>query len=162
MTQTISGKTALTQDRVLKFLDDCRKAYEKGDDSFFTFFATDASFFTISSATRIDSREEFKRSFGPAFSGVTRRSQFMAPEVRLVGDAALITCHDRITIDDQVTNLRATYVVVLRGDQLKIAHMHNSPLPLPASPATGPRDVEDIEVLEERVASAAAQVGTPK
>jgi len=153
----------LTQDTVLKFLDDFRLAYESGEDRFFSFFASDASCFTISSPTRIDSREEFKRSFGPAFAGpVTRRSQFMAPEIRITGDSALVTCHNRITVDDVVTNLRATYLIVLRGGHLKIAHMHNSPLPLPVAPVTGPRDVEEITVLEERVATAAAQVGTPK
>jgi ketosteroid isomerase-like protein len=164
MTATISPKVVeLTQDAVLQFLDDFRLAYESGDEGFFSYFAHDASCFTISSPTRIDSREEFKRSFGPAFaSGVIRRSQFMAPEIRLSGDWALVTCHNRISVDDVVTNLRATYLIVHRGGQLKIAHMHNSPLPLPAAPVAGARDVEEITVLEERVATAAAQVGTPK
>jgi ketosteroid isomerase-like protein len=153
----------LTQDTVLRFLDDFRRAYESGLEVFFSYFAPDASCFTISSPTRIDSKEEFKRSFGTAFAGeVTRRSQFTAPEVRIIGDAALVTCHNRVSVDDVVTNLRATYLIVLRGGQLKIAHMHNSPLPLPAAPVSGPRDVEEITVLEERVATAAAQVGTPK
>jgi ketosteroid isomerase-like protein len=153
----------VTQAQVLQFLDDYRTAYEMGDDAFFSYFTSDASFFTISSPTRIDSREEFKRSFGPAFAnGVTRRSQFMAPEVRLMGDFALVTCHNRISVDDEVTNLRASFVVVLRGGQLKIAHMHNSPIPLPAAPAAPPGDLEEITILEERVATAAAQVGTPK
>lgn len=158
-----SAVSEISQESVLEFLDAYRESYEKGDDRFFSYFTADASFFTISSPTRIDSREEFKRSFGPAFAtGVSRRSQFMAPEVRVLGDCAMVTCHNRISVDDNVTNLRATFLIVLRGDQLKIAHMHNSPLPLPAAPATGPRDVEEITVLEERVATAAAQVGTPK
>ncbi|WP_020672459.1 nuclear transport factor 2 family protein [Amycolatopsis nigrescens] len=164
MTGTLSPRILeVTQEQVLQFLDDFREAYENGDEAFFSYFAHDASCFTISAPTRIDSREEFKRSFGPAFAGnVTRRSQFMAPEVRIAGDTALVTCHNRISVDDEVTNLRATYLIVLHGDELKIAHMHNSPLPLPAAPKSGPRDVEEITVLEERVATAAAQVGTPK
>jgi len=165
MTETLvsTGVLEITQDRVLQFLNDYREAYEKGEDSFFSYFATDASFFTISSPTRIDSREEFKRSFGPAFAnGVTRRSQFMAPEVRVIGDTALVTCHNRISVGDDVTNLRATFLIVRRGEELRIAHMHNSPLPLPATPTHAPRDMEEITLLEERVATAAAQVGTPK
>lgn len=165
MTQVLVSTDAaeITQDEILQFLDDYRKTYEKGDDSFFSYFTHDASFFTISSPTRIDGREEFKRSFGAAFgSEVTRRSQFMAPEVRLVGDAALVTCHNRISVDDQVTNLRATLLIVRRGSELRIAHLHNSPLPLPAAIASKPHDLEEITVLEERVATAAAQVGTPK
>jgi ketosteroid isomerase-like protein len=165
MTELLTRPVAaeVTQDSVLEFLNDYREAYERGDDSFFSFFTHDASFFTLSSATRIDSREEFKRSFGPAFaSGVTRRSQFMAPEVRITGDAALVTCHNRISVDDATTNLRATFLVVRHGSELKIAHMHNSPLPLPVAPVTGIREMEEISILEERVATTTAQVGTPK
>jgi len=153
----------ITQANALEFLDNYRKAYENGDASFFSYFTPDATFFTLSSPTRIDSREEFKRSFGSAFaSGVTRRSQFMAPEVRIMSDMVLVTCHNRISIDDVTTNLRATFVLVLRGGGLKIAHLHNSPLPLPAMPTTAVRDFEEISILEERVATAASQVGTPK
>jgi ketosteroid isomerase-like protein len=153
----------VTQERILEFLDDYREAYERGDSSFFSFFTHDASFFTVSAPTRIDSREEFKRSFGPAFAnGVSRRSQFMAPEVRIMADSALVTCHNRISVENATINLRATFLIVRRGNDLKIAHLHNSPLPLPAAPATGPQDVEEITLLEERVATAASQVGTPK
>jgi hypothetical protein len=165
MTATLgpSRVAEITQDTVLAFLDEFRRAYENGVDSFFSYFASDASCFTVSSPTRIDSREEFRRSFGAAFaSGVSRHSQFTAPEVRINGDSALVTCHNRISVDDVVTNLRATYLIVLRGDNLRIAHMHNSPMPMPAVPTGGPRDVAEITVLEERVATAAAQVGTPK
>ncbi|MFD3504224.1 nuclear transport factor 2 family protein [Streptomyces sp. NPDC058678] len=156
---------ALTEDAVLSFLDAYRDAYEKGEDRFFSYFTDDASFFTVSSPVRIDSREEFKRSFSPAFtSGMTRRSQFMAPEIRILGDYALVTCHNRISVGDQVTNLRATFLVVLRDGALKIAHLHNSAFPLPGVPAAAAsaKDLEEFTVLEERVASAAAQVGTPK
>jgi hypothetical protein len=64
--------------------------------------------------------------------------------------------------DDVTTNLRATFFIVSRAGELKIAHLHNSPLPLPAAPVTGVRELEEISILEERVATTAAQVGTPK
>jgi len=164
MTEMLTrGLAELTQDSVLEVLNSSRDASEGGSAESFSFFTHDASFFTLSSATRIDSREEFKRSFGPAFaSGVTRRSQFMAPEIRVMDDAALVTCHNRISIDGVTTNLRATFFIVRRGDELKIAHMHNSPLPLPVAPVTGIREMEEISILEERVATTTAQVGTPK
>ena len=161
--ETEVPRLEITEDAVLEFLDVYRKSYEAGDASFFSFFTPDATFFTISSPTRIDSREEFKRSFGSAFAaGVTRRSQFMSPEVRVMGDSVLVTCHNRISVDNVTTNLRATFLLVHRGGELRIAHMHNSPLPLPAAPAATAHDFEEISVLEERVAPAAAQVGTPK
>ena len=79
-----------------------------------------------------------------------------------MGDSALVTCHNRISVDDVTVNLRATYLIVMRNGELKIAHIHNSPMPLPATPTAAARDFEEISVLEERVATTAAQVGTPK
>jgi ketosteroid isomerase-like protein len=165
MTQTLASAEAatVTQDKVLQFLDDYRKAYEKGDESYFSYFNTDASLFTVSSPTRIDSREEFKRSFGPALtSGVTRRCQIMAPEIRILGDSALVTCHNRISVDDETISLRVTFVMVLRGHNLRIAHMHASPLPQPTVPGSTVHGIDEIDVLEERVATSASQIGTPK
>jgi ketosteroid isomerase-like protein len=151
----------LTQARVLEFLDEYREAYDRSDDSVFGCYTQDASFFTVSSTTRIDSLEEFKRSLGPS-SVAKRRTQFMAPEIRIHGDSAVVTCHQRTSVDGEVTNLRATLSLVVRAGQVKISHLHTSLLPLPAAPGGKGRHVEEISILEERVATAAAQVGTPK
>ncbi|NUT53720.1 MAG: SnoaL-like domain-containing protein [Saccharothrix sp.] len=160
------GSPELSREMVLSFLEEFRKKYEKGDDDFFDCFTPDATFFTISSPVRIDSREEFKRSFGPAFGArVIRRSQFMAPEIRVLGGVVLVSVYNRVSIDGAITNLRGSYVIEVREGWPKITHLHNSPMPLPSTPAApvgGARDLERISVLEERVASAAAQVGTPK
>lgn len=165
MTQTLASPevATVTQEKVLQFLDDYRTAYEKGDESYFSYFNIDASLFTVSSPTRIDSREEYKRAFGPALtSGVTRRCQFMAPEIRILGDSALVTCHNRISVEDETISLRVTFVMVLRGSNLRIAHMHASPLPQPTVPGSTVHGIDEIDVLEERVATSASQIGTPK
>lgn len=151
----------LTQARVLEFLDEYREAYDRGDESVFGHYTHDASFFTVSSPTRIDSLEEFKRSLGPSGVG-SRRTQFLAPEIRIHGDSALVTCHQRTVVDGEVTNVRATLSLVVRGGHVRVSHLHTSPLPLPTAPVGRARNVEEISILEERVATSAAQVGTPK
>lgn len=152
----------VTHDRILDFLDGYRIAYETGDKSYFSFFASDASFFTISSATRIDSLEEFHRSFGPSLAdGAARRCQFMAPEVRVMGNSAVVTCHNRVSVQGDVINLRATFLLEMRRGNLKIVHMHVSPAPLPPQ-VPGQAGLEEVRLLEERVATAASTVGTPK
>jgi hypothetical protein len=74
---------------------------------------------------------------------------------------AVVTYHNRVTLDNQSTNMRGTLVLVKNKDAIKIAHLHNSPLSS-AGVSSTPRKAEDVTLLEERVATAAAAVGTPK
>jgi ketosteroid isomerase-like protein len=154
----------LSEQEVVKFLKDYQEAYEEGDERFFDFFAEDASFFTYSSPTRIDSVEEFKRGFGPHLaSGQTRRNQFLSPEIKISGDVAIVSLHNRIQVDGSTTNARASLVIVKDGERrgARITHLHVSPLAAP-TPVGVARSIEEITLLEERVAVAAATVGTPK
>lgn len=154
----------ITQQEATDFLKKWQTAYDAGDPTFFDLFAKDATFFTLSSVTRIDGLEEFRRGFEPLFGqGEKRRSQILSPEFQLVGDVALTTFHNRIFVNGRITNLRSS-VVIIKGTQgdLKIAHLHNSPLETPkVTPGFGATP-ETIDLLEERVATAAATVGTPK
>jgi ketosteroid isomerase-like protein len=166
---------SIKQEQVLDFLNKWRAAYEKGDPSFFDFFAQDASLFPISSPTRIDSLEEYRRVFESELTrGVSRKVQLMSPEIRVMGDVALVSAHQRIFQDGSRFNFRFSAVVLqdAKGN-LKVAHMHFSPLTgstLPAAAAMGisaaafssARNIEEITLLEERVATAAAMTGTPK
>lgn len=153
---------AITQDEVLGFLREYVDAYERTSEEFFNFFTQDATFFTISSPTRIDGVEEFRRGFEPNYTG-RRRSQILSPEIRILGDTAMVSFHNRITVEGRTTNLRASAVIVKdEADNVKITHLHNSLLETPRI-WTGPGAAPDaITVLEERVATAAAVVGTPK
>jgi ketosteroid isomerase-like protein len=154
----------LTEEGVLAWFEQTVRAYEGGDASFFDFFASDVSLFVVSTPTRIDGREIFRDGFAPYFVGIERISQILSPEVRLLGpDAALLSFHNRILVRGISTNIRGTVVVARdRGDELKIVHMHNSPLTQAIVPAFAPSDLENITVLEERVAAASAMTGTPK
>ena len=154
----------ITQLEATALLKRWQAAYDAGDATFFDFFASDATFFTLSSVTRIDGLEEFRRGFEPLFGqGEKRRSQILSPDFQLPGDAALVTYHNRIFINGRVSNLRSS-IVITRNPQgeLKITHLHNSPLQT-AKVTPGPGSTpESIDLLEERVATAAATVGTPK
>ncbi len=154
----------ITEDEVKEFLKQWVRTYESGSKEFFDAFTKDATFFTISSPTRIDGLEEFRRGFEPQLTegGVRRRSQILSPEIRIFGDAALVSYHNRIAVNGKTHNLRGT-VTIVKGpqDRLRIAHLHNSYQRAPEVNFLG-RSVDEITVLEERVATAAAAVGTPK
>ncbi|MDI1284213.1 MAG: nuclear transport factor 2 family protein [Reyranella sp.] len=151
----------LKQEEVTAFLKKWVSAYETGDKSFFDFFTRDASFFSVSSPTRIDGLEEFRRGFEEQFLGQKRRSQILSPEIRVAGDAAIASYHNRVSVGGATANMRATVVVVRGQGGLQIAHLHNSPLASVGVPASG-RSPDSVTLLEERVATAAAAVGTPK
>ena len=155
---------ALTEERVLDWFGETIRAYERGDERFFDFFASDTSVFAVSSPTRIDGIEVYKSGFAPYFVGTERVSQILSPDVRILGhDAALLTFHNRILVKGIATNIRGTVVIQRQHDgELRFVHMHNSPLTQASAPALAPTDLESITVLEERVAAASAMTGTPK
>ncbi len=155
---------AITQqeaaDTLRKFVD----AYDATDPTFFDFFAPDASFFTISSVTRIDSLEEYRRGFEPFFTaGTKRRSQINSPEFQVVGDTAIVTFHSRIFLDSRVTNLRETMAMTKDATgKIKIAHYHSSLLQTPTFVPPAGATPETIDLLEERSLLAPVTAGTPK
>jgi ketosteroid isomerase-like protein len=146
---------ALTQDEVLSWFSRTIEAYERGDESFFDYFARDVSLFVVSSPTRIDGLEVYKTGFAPYLVGTERVSQILSPDVRILGpDSALLTFHNRILVKGIATNIRGTVVIQRQDDgNLAFVHMHNSPLTQATVPAFAPTDLENITVLEERVAA---------
>src|SRR3954451_22998188 len=88
------GGPGLTANEVQKFLELSLQEYENGDEKFFDRFTEDATIFTVSSPTRIDGREVFRRGFEPFFLGTKRQSQILSPEVRLLGPrTAMMSFH---------------------------------------------------------------------
>jgi ketosteroid isomerase-like protein len=153
----------LNQSEVKEFLKRFVTSYESGGKGFFELFANDASVFSISVPTRIDGVEEFRRGFEDSLgAGQKRRAQILSPEIRIAGNTAIVSYHNRVAVDSATTNMRATMVLAKDGKAgLKIIHLHNSPLVAAGVPPVARRP-EDITLLEERVATAAAAVGTPK
>lgn len=157
-------KDPISKDDVLKAMEEFQRHFEDGDPAFFGDFAKNMSIFSLSTPTRIDGLETYRHGFEETFTKSTRRSQILSPEVTLLGpDSAVMTFHNRILVGPVSTNIRGT-VIFSRDEKgkLRCVHMHNSPLAAPAVHAHAPADLEDITILEERVASATAMVGTPK
>lgn len=158
----MATRAGVSNEDVKGFLAKWARAYDEGSEGFFDSFSKDASIFTISSPTRIDGLEEFKRGFEPYFGQGTRRSQILSPEIKASGDTAVATFHNRVNVDNRVTNLRTTVVLSRADGDLKIIHLHQSPLSTPVAVGAGPVSADTVSLLEERVATAAAAVGTPK
>lgn len=170
---TATTQNSLKRDDVLALLSRLQAQYEAGDTAFFDNFAKDATFFTLSSPTRIDSVEEYRRGFEPFLTnGKTRRSQILSPHIQIIDSSAAVSYHNRISVDGDVTNMRVSLMVQRKPDGgLEIVQFHTSYLSQPvlaanptANNEVGSRSsrVEDINLIEERVAVAAATVGTPK
>lgn len=158
------ARSPLTKQEVLDFVQRIVNTYETGEREFFDLFAKDASLFTISTPTRIDGRETYEHNYGPFFYNQKRRSIIFSPEVRLLGpDAAMIDFHNRILVQGISTNIRSTIVAARdQSGELKCVHMHNSPLSEAVAPPLAVTNLENLTLLEERVASASAMTGTPK
>jgi ketosteroid isomerase-like protein len=160
----MAPRKPLTEEEVANTMKRWQEAFEAGNESFFEFFDPRVSLFTVSSPTRVDGREVYRRGFEHMFLGESRKSQILSPEVRLIGDdGAVMTFHNRILIRGISTNIRGTVVFARDAKgELKCVHMHNSPLGQPTLQGKIEGGVEDVTVLEERVAAGAAMVGTPK
>lgn len=137
------------------------EAYEKGEEKFFDFFDKDADFFTLSTGTRIDSVEDFKKIFAPSLkSKVHRKCTLLSPEIKVFdGHTAIATEHARINVGGQTYNVRQTQVFKKTDKGWKIIHLHNSPIEV--KPAK-PDEFLGIKEFDDRIAVAAAASGTPK
>ncbi|MBW8302521.1 MAG: nuclear transport factor 2 family protein [Brevundimonas sp.] len=150
----------LSEQDVKDFLSKWARAYDGASPAFFESFSDDTSVFTLSSPTRIDGLEEYKRGFEPYFVG--GRSQILSPEIKVSGDMAVATFHNRVNVDNRISNSRTTVVLQRDGKgRTQIVHLHQSPLGTPAA-VSGVGSADSVSLLEERVATAAAAVGTPK
>ena len=106
-------------------------AYETGSPEFFDFFTEDATVFSILHPLRLEGREAYRRYFGSYFQEQRRATQVMYPEVRLVGEGALVTYHSRVRVNHTSIDNRTTLLLLPEDGRLKIAHMHMSPLNAP-------------------------------
>jgi len=154
----------LTEQEVRDFLRVWVDAFNRGDAQFFDLLSPDVTMFAVSVPTRIDGRDTYREGYAPSFLNTQRISQVLTPEIRILGaDSALVSYHNRVLVGGTATTMRTTVVLVrdANGD-LHVVHAHNSPLTAATTPAVTPAGLENITVLEERVASASATTGTPK
>jgi ketosteroid isomerase-like protein len=134
-------------EQVLATVEAVWAAYEASSPEYFDFFTEDASVFPLSRPLRLQGREAYRRYFGRQFSLGKRASQILHPEVRLLGEGALVTYHHRIRTDFKSLDNRTTLLLVPDGGRLKIAHMHMSPLNSPQTSTPGGL-VEEVTLVE--------------
>jgi ketosteroid isomerase-like protein len=155
---------AITQDEVRSFLKRFVDLYDKADKKFFDLFAPDATIFALSSSTRYEGRAAFEKGFGPNFKADNRGSEIVSPEIKVLGDTALVSYYNRIQAGGKRIEMRSS--LALSRDQkggLAVTHLHNSPLNATGvTSVPAGRSIEDVMILEERVATAIAAIGTPK
>lgn len=136
-------------ERVLATVEAVLAAYEAGSPGFFDFFTGDATVFSLSHPTRIEGGEDYRRASGASFQEPRRAVRTLHPEVRLVGEGALVTLHLRLRINYRFLDNRVTFLLVPEGEGLKVAHMHMSPLAASA-PSETRGLVEDVTLLPVR------------
>lgn len=154
MPDTQSTHRGIGDKDVHSFLDHFIQAYDRGDEKLFDYFDPNASIFSISSPARIEGREAFRKSFGPHLKE-KRSTKIHDPKIHSYGDTATVTYDAHIEAGGHAHDTRCS--LLLHRDaqgKLSVAQMHMSSPPL--------RPGEDIRILEERVATSLAAVGTPK
>lgn len=132
----MATRSPLSEKEVADTMKRWQEAFEAGSDKLFEFFDPDVSLFTLSSPTRVDGREIYRRGIEGRVLGKRWKSQILSPEVRLIGpEGAVMTFHNRINRDGISANFRGAVVFArdATGD-LKCVHVHISPLRQPMDP----------------------------
>jgi ketosteroid isomerase-like protein len=142
------------RDRILATVEEIWAAYEAGSPEFFDYFTEDASIFSLSHPVRIQGREGYRRYFGHDFQQERRAVRLLHTEVRLIGDGALVSFHNRIRVSYNSVDSRGTLLLVPEDGRLKIAHLHMSPLVVTQLP-------EDRGLVEEVTGVMARRLRSP-
>jgi ketosteroid isomerase-like protein len=142
------------EERALAAVEALWAAYESGSEGFFDLFTEDASIFPFSSRTRLEGREAYRRYLGESFREPPRATHLLRAEIRLLGENALVTCHQRTRSEYRSSDSRVTLLLVPEAGRLKIAHMHMSPLQ--SAPASDTRGL-----VEEVIGLAAPEPAPP-
>jgi ketosteroid isomerase-like protein len=118
----------VTEERVLATLEAFWAAYEAASPKFFDFFTEDAAIFSVSHPVRLEGREAYRYYFAGFFDAQTRAVHLLHPEVRPVGEGALVTLHVRMRINYRFVDSRVTFLLMPDEEALKVVHFHMSPL----------------------------------
>lgn len=114
--------------RALATVEEIRAAYESGTAGYFDLFTEDASVFPLSPRVRLRGREAYRGYAETGPRDPERAVHVLDPEVLPLGDAALVTYHQRTRSAYQSSDSRVTLLLVPEEGRLRIAHLHMSPL----------------------------------
>lgn len=124
--------SAATQQEVLEVIRAFNEAFAANDpERYFEFIDDAITVFTPSNPYRVEGiradREEFEWALEQG-RGRVSYFQELQPEVRLLGDVAVVTYHSRgaYGLDGRVAYLKETDVLVRRAGAWKLVHIHVS------------------------------------
>ncbi len=133
-------------------------AYVKGDASFFSHFADDATIYNDSATQPLAGRDAYKREFEKALTSEKRTVHVVEQEAQMLGDTAVVMQLLEIGLPDATSNVRESTIWRRGGGGWQIVHL-NASLIGPARPTTNPRTAQAIRVLKEKIALVSSQAG---
>lgn len=132
--------------------------YEQGKSNWFSYFADDALIYPIGASAPFQGREAYRQNFQQLLTGVPRTMKVLEQNIRMTGDTAVVTQLLLVTQSDVAVTLRESSIWKLMGNDWKIIHLHVSLIGTPRSEVPVNRS-NDVDVLEERIATVSTQVG---
>lgn len=134
------------------------KQYDKGDASWFSHLARDATVYAIGTAAPFIGKEAYEAHFSANLSSAKRKTQVLDQRVKYLNDATAVVTQTLQVTQAGVTSVVRQSVVWALGDAWQIRHLHSALVGTPTGVKT-PTTVSGIRVLNERIATVAAVLG---
>jgi hypothetical protein len=153
MSQSKTTAVADLENRV----DQYNSEYEKGEKSWFDFFADAATIYVIGSAEPFPDRASYERNFAPMLKE-SRKVDVLKRDVAILDGTGIVMQLVEVTQTDVATIFRESTIWTKDNGAWKIIHLHTSLAATPRATDT-PRDAHSIKVIADRIATVSSQVG---
>lgn len=132
-------------------------AFANGDESWFNYFADNATIYTINATEPFRGRAAYQENFRYLLKE-KRKVDVLKRDVQAMGDTAVVMELVEVTQSHIATLFRQSTIWRKEGNDWKIIHMHTASVGVPRATEV-PRDPGSIKVLASRIATVSAQVG---
>jgi hypothetical protein len=153
--------TPQKESNLRKAIAAANEQWDSGNKGWFDFVADDVVVYSIGTSEPFRGRDAWERHFGPRLAGSKRKTETIAQNIQFVEGAAVVAQTLQIVQDGIVANVRQS-VIWSESEKAKhgwlIKHLHSALIGNPSA-VDQPRDGGAIRVLNERIATMAAQVG---
>lgn len=151
-------KAPKASDQLQKTMKASLKAYCDGDSSFFTYFTSDATVYSIGSSEPFRGVSEYKKYFDPLLRKEKRKAKVLKEDVHTLDGNAVVAQTLQIVHSGITTNVRQSVVWTHTDAGWRMNHLHTALVGSP-TPTTAPGDFDTVKVLNERIATVAAILG---
>jgi hypothetical protein len=150
----------LTLDKSLKqSINASLKAYADGSARFFEYLSKDVRVYTLDSQEPIKGREEFSAYFAPTLIKSKRIVKPLHQDVQVFENQAILSQVLQVSSGGVGLPVKQTIVWTKNGAKWEITHMHNGRAGEPMVLGAAPKTLDEVRVLNERIATVAAVVG---